>query len=209
VLATGDFNNDGKIDLVATNSGENTVGVILNNGNQTFQTRNDYPAGPSPSSIATADFNGDGFMDLAVANSDCQVFPNCGPSTISIVLGNGDGTFQAPSHYSTGTDTDPRSVVVGDFNGDKIPDLAVANYATNTVSVLLGVGDGTFLEHQDFAVGSEPASVATGDFNGDGKLDLVAANFHSNTVSVLLGNGDGTLKSAASYVLATGQYLWP
>ncbi len=86
----------------------------------------------------------------------------------------------------------------------EIPDLAVANYATNTVSVLLGVGDGTFLTHTDFPVGSEPASVATGDFNADGKLDLVVANFHSNTVSVLLANGDGTFKSAADYNVGHG-----
>jgi hypothetical protein len=203
-VAAGDFNGDGKTDLVATNSGGNTVSVILNNGNYTFQARTDYPVGPTPYSVATADFNGDGITDIAVANSNCPVFPACGPGTISIVLGIGDGTFQAPSHYSTGTDTDPYSVVVGDFNGDKIPDLAVANYATNTVSVMLGVGDGTFLTHTDFPVGSEPDSVATGDFNGDGKLDLAVTNFHSNTVSVLLGNGDGTFKSAVNYNVGHG-----
>jgi hypothetical protein len=203
-VVAGDFNNDGKTDLAVANSGANSVSVILNNGNETFQARTDYPAGLSPYSVSTADFNGDGFLDLAVANSNCPSFPNCGPGTISILLGNGNGTFQAPSQYSTGTGTDPYSVAVGDFNGDKIPDLAVANYATNTVSILLGVGDGTFLTHTDFPVGSEPASVATGDFNADGKLDLVVANFHSNTVSVLLGNGDGTFKSAADYNVGHG-----
>ena len=203
-VVSGDFNNDGKLDLVAANSGSNSISVILNNGNETFQARTDYPAGPGPYSVATADFNGDGFLDLAVANSDCPVFPNCGPSTISIILGNGDGTFQAPSHYSTGTDTDPYSIAVGDFNGDKIPDLAVANYATNTVSIMLGKGDGSFQGNTTFPVESEPASVATGDFNGDGKLDLVVANFHSNTLSVLLGNGDGTFKSAVTYSVGHG-----
>ncbi len=203
-VATGDFNGDGKTDMVAANSGGNTVSVILNNGDYTFQARTDYPVNPSPYSVVTADFNGDGHADIAVANSDCQVFPACGPGTISIILGNGDGTFQAPNHYSTGTDTDPYSLVVGDFNGDKIPDLAVANYATNTVSVMLGVGDGSFLGHTDFPVGSEPDSVATGDFNGDGDLDLAVANFNSNTVSVLLSNGDGTFKSAVSYNVGHG-----
>jgi hypothetical protein len=203
-VVAGDFNSDGNLDLVVANSGGNSVSVVLNNGNETFQARADYAAGPNPYSVATADFNGDGFLDLAVATSDCPVFPGCGPGSISILLGNGDGTFQGPSHYSTGTNTDPYSVAVGDFNGDKIPDLAVANYATNTVSVLLGVGDGTFQTHVDYPVGSEPASVAVGDFNADGKLDLVVANFHSNTVSVLLGNGDGTFKSAVNYNVGHG-----
>jgi hypothetical protein len=204
-VVAGDFNNDGETDLAVANSQGNTVSVVLSNGNQTFQARIDYfvepNPGPNPYSVATADFNGDGFPDLAVATINCSTFPNCG---VSILLGNGDGTFREPSQYSTGTDTNPYSIAVGDFNGDKIPDLVVANYATNTVSVLLGVGDGTFLAHADFPVGSEPASLATGDFNADGKLDVVVANFNSNTVSVLLGNGDGTFKSAVNYNVGHG-----
>jgi hypothetical protein len=203
-VVAGDFNNDGKTDIAVANSGGNTISVILSNGNNTFQARTDYPAGTNAHAVATADFNGDGFLDLAVTDSNCPTFPTCGPSSISIILGNGDGTFQAPSYFSTGTDTYPYSVAVGDFNGDKIPDLAVANYATNTVSVLLGVGNGTFQEHVDFPVGSEPTSVATGDFNGDGNLDLVVTNFHANTVSVLLGKGDGTFNAAVNYSVDHG-----
>jgi Bacterial Ig-like domain (group 3)/FG-GAP-like repeat len=211
-VAMGDFNNDGKPDLIATNSQADSVSVILNNGSRTFRDRVDYPAGPAPNestgpttySIASADFNGDGIPDLAVANSNCPTFPSCGAGTIAIVLGNGDGSFQGPSQYSTGTDTDPRSVVVGDFNNDKIPDLAVANYATNNLSVLLGVGDGTFLTAAPFPVGSAPSAVAVGDFNSDGDLDLVAADFNSGTVSMLLGNGDGTFQSAVSYAVGSG-----
>ncbi len=203
-VVAGDFNNDGKTDIAVANSGGNAISVILSNGNNTFQARTDYPAGTNAHAVATADFNGDGFLDLAVTDSNCPTFPTCGPSSISIILGNGDGTFQAPSYFSTGTDTYPYSVAVGDFNGDKIPDLAIANYATNTVSVLLGVGNGTFQEHVDFPVGSEPTSVATGDFNGDGSLDLVVTNFHANTVSVLLGKGDGTFNAAVNYSVGHG-----
>ena len=83
-------------------------------------------------------------------------------------------------------------MAIGDLNGDGRPDLAAANYAANTVSVLLGNGDGTFGAKTDFATGTSPRSVAIGDLNGDGKPDLAVANSGSNTVSVLLGNGDGT-----------------
>jgi hypothetical protein len=210
-VVAGDFNNDGNTDLIVANSGGNSVSVLLNNGSGTFQSRTDYAAGPVPASlntgpnpyaVATADFNGDGFLDVAVASSNCPVSaPTCG---VSIVLGNGDGTFQVPSQYSTGSGTNPRSIAVGNFTGVNIPDLAVANYATDTVSILLGVGDGTFQAPVDYSVGSEPASVTTGDFIGNGNLDLVVANFNSDTVSVLLGNGNGTLKSAVNYNVGHG-----
>ena len=88
-----------------------------------------------------------------------------------------------------GTGIGPTSVAVGDFNGDGKLDLAVANFSSNTVSILLGTGTGSFGAKTDFGTGSGPRSVAVGDFNGDGKLDLVVANFRSNTVSILLNTG--------------------
>ena len=198
--------NDGTTDLVAANSGGNSVSVIVSNGNETFQTRTDFDAGTTPRAVATGDFNSDGVPDLVVTNSNCANFPTCGASTISILLGNGDGTFQGPASYSTGTDTYPYYVVVGDFNGDGIQDIAVANYATNTVSVFLGNGSsGTFQPHIDTSTGGEePTSIATGDFNGDGKLDIAVTNFYTNNVSVLLGNGDGTFTPASGSPYAAG-----
>jgi len=94
-------------------------------------------------------------------------------------------SFSAPISYATGTS--PYAVVTADFNGDGKLDLAVANDSSNTISVLLGNGDGSFGAAQNYATGSGPLSVAVGDFNGDGKLDLVTAN--AGDVSVLLGNG--------------------
>jgi len=203
-VIAADFNQDGVIDLAVANSGGNSVSIILNSGKQAFQTRLDYPAGPEPYSVVAADFNGDGIFDLAVTNSNCSAFPNCNAGTVSIMFGNGDGTFQSPVPYSTGTDTDPYSLAVGDFNGDKIPDLVVTNYATNTVSLFLGSGDGIFQGHVDFPTGREPDAVAVGDFNGDHNFDLVVANFHDNTVSVLLGTGTGTFQSAVTYSVGHG-----
>jgi hypothetical protein len=200
-----DFNGDGKTDLVVANSGSNSVSVILGNGDGTFQTRVDYPAGSNPYSVATGDFNGDGVPDLVVANSNCPGFPSCGAGTISLLLGNGNGSFQVPVQYSTGTNTDPRAVAVGNFvSSSKVLDVVVANYATNTVSVFVGNGDGTFQGHVDYNVGSEPTSLAIGDFNGDGNPDLAVANFNSNNVNILLGNGDGTFRSGATYSVGHG-----
>jgi len=204
-VIAADFNGDSRTDLVVANSGGNSVSVILGNGDGTFQTRIDYPAGPSPYAVATGYFTGNGVLDLAVANSNCPSFPTCGPGTVSIELGNGDGSFQPPVPYSTGTNTDPRAIAVGKFvTNSNVSDLAVANYATGTVSVFLGNGDGTFADHVDYKVESEPDSIAVGDFNGDKIPDLVVANYNSNTVSVLLGNGDGTFQSAVSYAVGHG-----
>src|SRR5438132_377175 len=140
----------------------------------------DFDGSLRPQSLAVGDFNGDGRPDLAVANN--------GSTNVSVLLGNGDGTFQNAFGYGAGTG--PGSVAVGDFNGDGKPDLAVANigslrdnYTDGNVSVLLGNGDGTFRSAVDYGAGSVPRSVTVGDFNGDGKLDLAVANFYCGTTS--------------------------
>lgn len=99
--------------------------------------------------------------------------------------------------------TDPRGIIVADFNGDGKSDIAVVNRGTNTVSILLGNGNGTFSAVANYATGVDPVAVAAGDFNGDGKLDLVTTNRASYTVSLLLGNGDGTFGAHVDYVAGT------
>ena len=143
-----------------------------------------------PWAVATADFNGDGALDLAVVNYL--------PGTVSVLLGNGDGTFR-PTPIFFGGDNGPSSVAVGDFNGDGRPDLVLANFKSTTVSVFLGKGDGTFSMPLLFSAGTSPAFAAVGDFNGDGKQDLAVANYFSTTVSVLLGKGDGTFGPPVSF----------
>src|SRR5881628_2469498 len=160
-----------------------------------FIARADLEVGTNPRSVAVGDFNGDGRLDLAVTNASSYDVPG----TVSVLLGNGDGTFQSALSFAAGSDA--RSVAVGDFNGDGRPDLAVANAGyPGTVSVLLGNGDGTFQPAQSFAAGSNAVSVAVGDVNGDGRPDLVVADLGLNTgystVLVLLGNGDGTFQPA-------------
>ena len=192
-VATGDFNGDGKPDLVTANAGSNSVSVLLGNGDGTFQSAVNYAVGSSPYSVAVGDFNGDSKPDLVTANA--------GSNNVSVLLGNGDGTFQSAVNYAVGSS--PYSVAVGDFNGDSKPDLVTANYGSNNVSVLLGNGNGTFGSAVNYAVGTNPQSVALGDVNGDSERDLVTANYGSNNVSVLLGNGNGTFGSAVNYAVGT------
>ena len=191
-VTVGDFNGDGKLDLVVANEGSGNVSILLGNGNGTFQAAMDYGAGTDPDSVAVGDFRGDGKLDLVVANG--------GSNNVSILLGNGDGTFQAAVNYGVGSGSAPMSVAAGDFNGDGKLDLAVANEFSNNVSILLGNGDGTFKTAVNYGAGSTLFAVAVGDFNGDGKLDLAVADAVSDYVSVLLGNGDGTFKTAVQYV---------
>ncbi len=140
------------------------------------------PMGTNAYYVATADCNHDGIPDLLVANN--------GASSVSVLLGNGDGSFQENQSLAVGTN--PVTVAVGDFNGDNNLDLAVANYNSATISMLLGRGDGTFVPARTVAVGHQPSDLAIGDFNHDGNLDLAIPNLGDNTVSVLLGQGDGT-----------------
>jgi hypothetical protein len=115
-----------------------------------------------------------------------------------------DGPLFAAPFLSFDTGPAPNSVVIGDLNGDGKPDLATANATSNTVSVLLGDGDGNFEEKTDFGTGMFPRSLAIGDLNGDGKPDLATANATSTTVSVLLGNGDGSFRVKSDF--GTGDY---
>jgi hypothetical protein len=188
-LAAGDFNSDGRLDLVVANLNGSDVSLFLGKGDGTFESAVNYNVGSDPYSVSVGDFNGDGKSDVAVVND--------GSNSVSVLLGKGDGTFQAAMNYRTGPQ--PTSVATGDFNRDGKLDLAVTNFGSDSVSVLLGNGDGTFRSAVDYGVGTQPWSLAVGDFNQDGKLDLAVANSASDNISVLLGNGDGTFRSAVNY----------
>jgi hypothetical protein len=195
-IAVFDFNGDGFPDLAVTNTTGNTVSVLLGNGNGTFQPQVSYAAGGSPTGIVVADFNGDGIADLAITN----FLDLAGSGTISVLLGSGDGTFQNLVPYGVGAF--PAGIAAADFNGDGVADLAVTNSGGgtgNTVSVLLGNGDGTFQQQQTYTTGTNPYGIAVGDFNGVGIPDLAVTNAGDNTVSVLLGNGDGTFQPQQTY----------
>lgn len=194
-ITVADFNGDGIPDLAVTDT---SVWILLGNGDGTFQPAVSYPAGPYPIAIAAGDINNDGYTDLVVAGGGAGVPP------ISVLLGNGDGTFQAPVSIEVGGS--PYSLVVGDFNGDGLADIAVANRDPGSVAVLVGKGDGTFQPPVLYGTpdpGGAPDVLAMGDFNLDGKPDLVVENSVANQrylgVTVLLGNGDGSFQTPTFY----------
>jgi FG-GAP-like repeat/FG-GAP repeat len=214
-VAIGDFNRDGILDLavsnyctsgVGTNCANGEVSVFLGRGDGSFKSPVSYsPRGcGAVVAVAVADLNGDGNPDLALAD-------NCTSGEVIILLGNGDGTFQAPQSYASGAFI-ATSVAVGDFNGDGKIDLAVGHVTANgtvstgVVSVLIGNGDGTLQTARIYATGiGSAASVTVADVNQDGKLDLVVAvagsglGRSSGQVSALLGRGNGTFQTAQSY----------
>ncbi|MDJ0674655.1 MAG: FG-GAP-like repeat-containing protein [Calothrix sp. MO_167.B42] len=189
-----DMNSDGKVDILTANSREDTISVVWNNGDGTFSSQSattNYSTGNHPISVAIGDVNGDRVTDFVTANySD---------NTVSVGLGNGDGTFSSTSNYAFGNN--PYAVTLGDVNADGNPDIVTANAASDNVSVLLGNGDGTFGAKTDYAVGDTPISVVLGDINSDGSQDIVTANRYDNNVSVLLGNGDGTFGTKTDYAV--------
>jgi hypothetical protein len=191
--AAVDVNGDGRVDVVASNIGSNTVSVFLGNGDGTFQNPTNYPVSPNPWGVVVTDLNGDGRPDIVTADSSSNA--------VSVLLGNGDGTFQAAKNFAVGKT--PYDVRAGDFNGDGYVDLVTSNLADNSVSILLGNGDGTFRSAVSYSTGGGPQAAAVGDFNGDGIPDLVVANSYANTVSLLLGNGDGTFQAARNYDVGT------
>ncbi len=208
-MAVGDFNGDGKPDLIVSNSNGGSVSVLLGNGDGSFQAPMNSSLGITPGALAVGDFNGDGKADVAVANS--------GTNVIRIILGNGDGTFQTGVSVTTSSSNSvvALALTVGDFNGDGKPDFASGNSVSNSsaLSVLLGNGDGTFQAAVNYAAPGYASSVAVGDFNGDNKPDLAFATPGAASVGILLGNGDGTFQAALNYnagpypqVLAVGDF---
>ena len=192
-IVAGDFTGDGHLDVAGANSSDNTVLVLLGNGDGTFQPPVEYPVGLQPEDIVAGDFTGNGRLDLAVTDLNPVTYGN----EVSVLLGNGDGTFQPRVTYNVPSNIGLLSdaIVAGDFTGNGRLDLAVTNDVDATVSVLLGNGDGTFQPQVTYAVGNGPDGMVTGDFTGDGKIDLAVVNGYDNDVSVLLSNGDGTFSA--------------
>ncbi|HYV37831.1 MAG TPA: FG-GAP-like repeat-containing protein, partial [Gemmataceae bacterium] len=200
-IAVADYNGDGKSDMaIVNNAAAGTVGIVISNGDGTFQPQVDYPAGANALDARAGFFNADGNIDLAVVSPS---------GTVNILLGNGDGTFAAPTSNAVGFGA--RALVIGDFNNDGKMDVATMN--SGTASVLLGNGDGSFQAHLD-AVFTGNTNMIAGDFNHDGNLDLATSNTMSiGTITLLKGRGDGSFDpqininaNSAPVYLASGDF---
>ena len=194
----GDVNGDGILDMVTANRVSNSASVLLGNGNGTFGGQTSFATGSAPDSVTLGDVNGDGKLDIVTTNGNTD--------DASVLLGNGNGTFQtqiSTTAFAMGSAL--RSVTLGDVNGDGKLDIITANFGTDSAGVLLGNGNGTFLNPTTFTtgIGSTPFSVTLGDVNRDGILDIVTANQGNSSASVLLGNGNGTFGGQTSFVTGT------
>lgn len=201
-LAVADLNRDGKLDLIVAQQSArlphqslDTIGVLLGNGDGTFQPDIFYPAGRHPVAVIAGDFNGDSKPDVAVANYGGNL-----PASLVVLLGLGDGSFQIPGISETRLVTTPSGIAAGDFNEDGKLDIAMSCRGGRApVSVRLGKRNGTFrapivLDPRTFA-----QTVAVGDLNGDGNLDVVSSNYGGYYLSVFLGNGNGTFQADRKY----------
>ena len=196
---------DSFIDLAVTNSATSDISILLGNGDGTFGSSTQFPLGfngflaPVPESLAVFPINQDNNKDIVTANFNSN--------QISVLLGNGDGTFGSSKEFDVeGVSPEPISVVFGYFDSDLNIDVVTANFNFNTISVFLGNGDGTFRTSAQlqFQVGGNnpgPNSIAVGFFNSDTNYDVVTTNFNSGQISVFLGNGDGTFRTSTQYTI--------
>jgi hypothetical protein len=198
------LNGDGKPDLVVASDGPWEVVTLFGTGSGTFTNGPAYPLiGEWPGAISLVDLNNDGKLDMAAVsagNYDSQ-------GALSILLGNGDGTFQSAVGY--GVDEGSAGVLgpaIADFNGDGILDIALADGDSSELIMLLGNGDGTFRAGPVTPLTASIYGIAAADFNGDGKADIALLTGIPD-IRILTGNGDGSFQSGASFAAQYGSWL--
>jgi len=198
-VITADVRDESIEDIIVANNTDNNLSLFLGNGDGTFVAPTTIPTGVGPVWIVSANFNptvnADLNLDLAVVNHTAN--------TVSILIGNGDGTFQPKVDISTGAGSGPVSAVAATLTSSGFADLVVADNTNDTLAIFLGNGDGTFKPPTFINTGHAPSSIAAADFNSDGHIDLAVTNQNDNTVSVFLGNGDGTFRTRTDLAVGT------
>lgn len=190
-ITLADFNNDSKLDMATADNG--SVAILLGDGIGGFGSATTYTTANYAVGICSADFNGDNNTDIAIT------IAFGGSNKVGIFLGTGSGTFGTISTFTV--PAGPNSICTADFNSDSKADLATANYNANSVSVMYGIGNGTFGSPNNvITMSSSPYQIITADFNGDNKPDLATVNeTTSGNVSVYLNDGTGTIQMGSIY----------
>lgn len=183
-VAMGEFNQDGRADLVVANSGSRTITLLNGDGEGSFNSSQEIYAGQMPAALVVTDVNADGRHDIVVALK--------GENSVVILLGNGDGSFRPPIAHATGIA--PSALAVADLNADRVPDLFVADQDSNTITILSGIGDGSFVLSQTLATEVTPVAIVVADFNRDGRRDVAVASAVRGSITVHLGLEDGTFR---------------
>ncbi|CAF1413812.1 unnamed protein product [Adineta steineri] len=203
-VVLGDFNNDGHTDIVVAFYGTNNVGILLGYGNGTFTSM--IPFGYVPIAHAwvldVGDFNNDSNLDITIANWAIN--------SISVILGCGNGSFKDPVSYSTGSNSHPQAVAVNHIDNDNFLDIVTSNYGSNTVSVFLGYGNGTFPDAITLITGDGAGTnfIAIADISNDSWNDIIVANYGSNNVGVFLGYGNGSFSTQMTFSTGTSTAPW-
>jgi len=201
-----DFNGDGRLDLAG--AGGTAVKVQLASGEGTFAAAVAWPVASSSQDLVAGDFNGDGRVDLAVTINDAAV-------GLSLLIGNGDGSFQPPLNFANTSGFDSPTIAAADLNNDGRLDVVIGHQiacytapcrVARTITVMLGNGDGTFQPARDIDIAIETAKIAVGDFNRDGRKDLAIASSRAR-VTILLGAGDGTFVQQPTLTLIADNNL--
>ncbi|CAF1065961.1 unnamed protein product [Rotaria sordida] len=194
-IVVNDFNKDGQLDIAVANSGKNNVGIFLGYRNGTFTSQTTYSISPGsrPQSIIVGDFNQDNELDIAVSNHDTN--------NICVLVGYGNGSFAIPTMHSTDTDSIPFAMTVGDFDNNNQSDIAVANFGTNNILMLIGyvLMQSKSPTAYSTGIGSLPYHITIGDINNDTNLDLVVANSGTGTLGIFLGYGNGSFQEQITY----------
>ena len=198
----GDINNDNRSDLVIVNTGTDSITILRGFDLVSFENQIKYQNANDlrPGAIITADFNDDNYLDIGAT------FYKSGNGNVAVLLGYGNGSFGVMMNYPTGNGSVPIALAVGDFNNDKRLDIAVANYLTNSIGILLGYDNGSFADIMISSTGvrSCPSTVVTRDFNDDGLLDVIVANPCADDVRILLGYGNGSFVIRGIYLTGNG-----